>query len=190
MEDNGAPELLCFPHSSEYFPLCSAEQRHSYRFGTTWGWVNDDRFFIFGWTIPLKLVLWSRVTYMPWATEYTACWVKCVLWCIVWICEFKYNLDHILIPPSVLYSVILGIQTSIPVVEHISVQQIWVFQWLIQIPISANDWYNTNTLHNLIKFYQQIKCIQHFTQHVDKMYFENKKYLSSIDKDVCRFLEI
>ncbi len=53
MEVNGAPELLCFPHSSEYLPLCSAEQRHSYRFGTTWGWVNDDRIFIFGWTIPL-----------------------------------------------------------------------------------------------------------------------------------------
>ncbi len=32
MEVNGAPELLCFPHSSEYLPLCSAEQRHSYRF--------------------------------------------------------------------------------------------------------------------------------------------------------------
>ncbi len=53
MEVNGAPELLCFPHSSEYLPLCSAEQTHSYRFGITWGWVNDDRIFIFGWTIPL-----------------------------------------------------------------------------------------------------------------------------------------
>ncbi len=55
MQVNGAPELLCFPHSSEYLPLCSAEQRHSYRFGTTWGWVNDDRIFIFGWTIPLNV---------------------------------------------------------------------------------------------------------------------------------------
>ncbi len=35
MEVNGAPELLCFPRSSEYLPLCSAEQRHSYRFGNT-----------------------------------------------------------------------------------------------------------------------------------------------------------
>ncbi len=26
--------LLCFPHSSEYLPLCS-EQTHSYRFGST-----------------------------------------------------------------------------------------------------------------------------------------------------------
>ncbi len=54
MEVNGAPELLCFPHSSEYLPLCSAEQTHSYGFGTTWGWVNDDTIFIFGWTIPLS----------------------------------------------------------------------------------------------------------------------------------------
>ncbi len=35
MEVNGAPELLCFPHSSEYLPLCSAEQRH-FHF-----WVNN-----------------------------------------------------------------------------------------------------------------------------------------------------
>ncbi len=38
--------------------LCSAEQRNSYRFGTTRGSVNDDRIFIFGWTIPL--MTWRR----------------------------------------------------------------------------------------------------------------------------------
>ncbi len=53
MEVNGAPELLCFPHSSEYLPLCS-EQTHSYRFGSTWGRVNDYRIFIFGCTVPLR----------------------------------------------------------------------------------------------------------------------------------------
>ncbi len=37
----------------QYIPLCSAEQTHSYRFATTWGWVNAD-IFIFGWTIPLS----------------------------------------------------------------------------------------------------------------------------------------
>ncbi len=52
---NGAPKLLCFPHSSEYLPLCSAEQGHSYRVWTTWWWVYDDRIFIFGWNIPLKM---------------------------------------------------------------------------------------------------------------------------------------
>ncbi len=29
----------------------------SHRFGLTWGWVNDDRIFIFGWTIPLSTVM-------------------------------------------------------------------------------------------------------------------------------------
>jgi len=33
--------------------LCSTEEGKSYRFGTTWKLVNNDRIFIFGWTIPL-----------------------------------------------------------------------------------------------------------------------------------------
>ncbi len=53
MEVNGAPKQPDYKLSSKYLPLCLAEQRHSYRFGTTWGWVNDDRIVIFGWTIPL-----------------------------------------------------------------------------------------------------------------------------------------
>ncbi len=59
MEVNGAPERLCFPHSSEHLPLCSAEQINVYRLGTTWGWVNDDRIVIFGWTI--SLMTWCFV---------------------------------------------------------------------------------------------------------------------------------
>ncbi len=34
--------------------MCSAEQRYSYMFGTTWGWVNDDSIFIF---VPLRPVI-------------------------------------------------------------------------------------------------------------------------------------
>ncbi len=52
MQVNGAPKQPDYKLSSKYLPLCSAEQR--YRSGTTWGWVNDDRIFIFGWTIPLS----------------------------------------------------------------------------------------------------------------------------------------
>ncbi len=61
MEVNGAPKQPGYKLSSKYLPLCSAEQRNSYRFGTTWGWVNDDRIFIFGWTIPLNdmTLLWN-----------------------------------------------------------------------------------------------------------------------------------
>ncbi len=77
LEVNGAPELLCFPHSSEYLPLCSAEQRHSYRFGNTWGWVNDN--FHFWVNYPFKslgyicsnsqkYIVWVKITdfsFMP-----------------------------------------------------------------------------------------------------------------------------
>ncbi len=38
----------------KYILLCLTEDRNSYRFGTTWGWVNDNRIKIFGWTIPLR----------------------------------------------------------------------------------------------------------------------------------------
>ncbi len=54
---NGGRDLFGYWHSSKYLSLCSAEQRNPYRFGTTWGGVNDDRIFIFGWTIPLKVLL-------------------------------------------------------------------------------------------------------------------------------------
>ncbi len=37
MEVNGAPKKPVYKLSSEYPPLCSAEQTHSYRFGTTPG---------------------------------------------------------------------------------------------------------------------------------------------------------
>ncbi len=41
MEVNGAPKQPDYKLSSKYVPLCS-EQRSLYRFGTTWGWVNDN----------------------------------------------------------------------------------------------------------------------------------------------------
>ncbi len=42
MEVNGAPKQPGYKLSSKYLPLCLPEQRHSYRFGSTRGWVNDD----------------------------------------------------------------------------------------------------------------------------------------------------
>ncbi len=54
MEVNGDPKQPDYTLSSEYLPLCSAEQTHSYRSGNTWGWVNDDRISIFGWAVPLN----------------------------------------------------------------------------------------------------------------------------------------
>ncbi len=38
----------------KYLNLSSENEQRSYSFGTTWGWVINDRIFIFGWTIPWK----------------------------------------------------------------------------------------------------------------------------------------
>ncbi len=38
----------------KYLNLCSEDERMSYGFETTWGWVINDINFIFGWTIPLN----------------------------------------------------------------------------------------------------------------------------------------
>jgi len=51
MEVNGQQELFGWQNSSKYLLLCSTEQRNSYKFRTTWGWVNDDK-----WTIPLIFI--------------------------------------------------------------------------------------------------------------------------------------
>jgi len=40
----------------KYLNLCSEDERRSYGFGTTWGWVINDRNFIFGWTNPLRTI--------------------------------------------------------------------------------------------------------------------------------------
>ncbi len=38
----------------KYLNLCSEDERRSYRFEITRGWVINDIIFIFGWTIPLS----------------------------------------------------------------------------------------------------------------------------------------
>ncbi len=49
VEANGYCQLFGFQYSSKYnICLCSTEERNSYRSGTTWGWENDGRIFIFG----------------------------------------------------------------------------------------------------------------------------------------------
>ncbi len=43
----------------KYLNLCSEDGQRSYGSGTTWGWVINDRIFIFGWTIPLILGVYT-----------------------------------------------------------------------------------------------------------------------------------
>ncbi len=50
MEVNGYQQMFGYRHSSKTFFCVQLKERNSYRFGTTWGRVNDDRV----WTIPLK----------------------------------------------------------------------------------------------------------------------------------------
>ncbi len=47
----------------KYLNLCSEDERRSYRFRTTWGWVINDRIFIFGWTIPLRLITLKHLSW-------------------------------------------------------------------------------------------------------------------------------
>ncbi len=47
----GGQKALRF--NQKYLNLCSEDERRSYGFGTTWGWVIDDIIVIFGWTNPL-----------------------------------------------------------------------------------------------------------------------------------------
>jgi len=44
MEVNGTNQLFGYRYSLKYL-LCSAEDRNSYRFGTTWGWWSKNRYF-------------------------------------------------------------------------------------------------------------------------------------------------
>ncbi len=57
--------------------LCATQKlfcnnkKKSYRFGTTWRAVNDDRIYIFGWTIPVLLQVCVH------CCECALGWVKC-----------------------------------------------------------------------------------------------------------------
>ncbi len=72
----------------KYLHLCSKDERRSYRFGTTWGWVINDRIFILGWTNPLRLVLWSRVTY------FTLFLITVICMNILLLCFTHCSLSH------------------------------------------------------------------------------------------------
>jgi len=52
-------KALGFHH--KYLNMCSEDERRSYKFGRTRGWIINARIFIFGWTIPLIIVYWNTV---------------------------------------------------------------------------------------------------------------------------------
>ncbi len=58
--------IHCQRHSSK--PMLFTEERASCWFGSTWGRVNDDRTFIRGWTIPLKVWTTAFPKLQGWAS--------------------------------------------------------------------------------------------------------------------------
>ncbi len=56
--NNSSPlsyRLPPFGEYQKYLNLCCDDERRPDGFGTTWGWVINDRIFILGWTNPLSL---------------------------------------------------------------------------------------------------------------------------------------
>ncbi len=69
----------------KYLNLCSKDEQRTYGFGTTWGWVINDNFSIFGWTILLRIDLFLS------NTQFAACYETLIdglgscglLWCFL-----------------------------------------------------------------------------------------------------------
>ncbi len=64
----------------KHLNLCSGDERRSYGFVTTWGWVINDIIFILGWTISLKTtaVLWFQL-FVKWGQKKDVCLIICCL---------------------------------------------------------------------------------------------------------------
>ncbi len=62
--------------------VCSAEERCSCRFGTTWGWISDGGIKIFGCTIPFKSKGLRFVFIKPEET------MQCFTWLITNLCVY------------------------------------------------------------------------------------------------------
>ncbi len=59
------PRMFSYKHSSKYLLLSSTEERKSYRFGTTQGWVNDRILhFWVNYNTWLFIILWKRIIHI------------------------------------------------------------------------------------------------------------------------------
>jgi len=88
----GAKQLFGSNHSSKYLPLCSAEERKSYRFATTWGRVNDDRIFIFGWSITLNYTVYDFCWFHSNLNSYCISFYSMLLWILrTFFCSVLVN---------------------------------------------------------------------------------------------------
>ncbi len=58
----------------KYLNLCSEDEQRSYGFGMTWGWVDNDIIFIFGWTILLRIKMLLVITKTTLTFSYSRFW--------------------------------------------------------------------------------------------------------------------
>ena len=64
---------------------CFVNYKNSPNIPSTWGWVNDDLIFIFGWTYPLMISTSVYIKYFPehfkfkFQTNWLLSWVKSIL---------------------------------------------------------------------------------------------------------------
>ncbi len=60
-------------NASKYLHLCSEDERRSYRFETTWGWVINDKMYILEWSNPFSPSVVLSVK--RWISKsYSHCW--------------------------------------------------------------------------------------------------------------------
>ncbi len=82
-----------------YLKLCSKDEQRSYGFGTAWGWVINDRIFIFGWANPLRQ--WQTKAMISCHPLSDCCWVSVGLLFVVcfepswWLFGWSSMLNHI-----------------------------------------------------------------------------------------------
>ncbi len=89
----------------KYLNLCSEDKRKSYGFGTTWGWVINDRIFIFEWTIPLRIALCVTGTAAmtsSWRHALSAIRTKTSRWCRPAAASYCVTVRHRAQPKSVI----------------------------------------------------------------------------------------
>ncbi len=119
----------------KYLNLCSEDERRSYGFGTTWGWVINDRIFIFGWTISLSL---CNVTTRY--QTYSICfmrWRICMNWFNVIFTELYFSLaGHQRIVWIRLYTFI---QINRFILWFINVKLLWIDLYCIKCEINKTD---------------------------------------------------
>ncbi len=133
--------------------MCS-EQTHSYRFGNTWGRVNNDRIFIFGWTVPLRsincicsiMLITTKIIYMvpPFLKKKKLEW-RSVLITVIRLAHHKAELIRIgcqwFYHSSAKKKIVLKVITQIHTYDY-NIIHLWLSLRCCWLLLSQNDYFN------------------------------------------------